>query len=226
VSHLQQQARALGDPTRHALFGMLVDAEAPLTVGDLAHRTGLHHNAVRQHLTTLVEAGLVEAGPGRSKGRGRPARTYAVAPAADGRWGARGPYERLAVWLGEMVRSGAEPEEVGRQVGRGFRSRRSSRSPGPPDPVAVLEEGMAREGFAPERRDSDGSDLQLVLAECPFAEAAAVVPEPVCRFHLGYAEGLVQGVAGLVVEELIPSEHHDGGCLLRCHLDAAHHEQG
>jgi predicted ArsR family transcriptional regulator len=85
---------------------------------------------------------------------------------------------------------------------------------------------MAREGFAPERRDSDGSDLQLVLAECPFAEAAAVVPEPVCRFHLGYAEGLVQGVAGLVVEELIPSEHHDGGCLLRCHLDAAHHEQG
>ena len=59
MSTLQIQARALGDPTRHELFRYIADAARPVEVAELTEHLGLHHNAIRQHLAKLVEAGLV-----------------------------------------------------------------------------------------------------------------------------------------------------------------------
>ena len=59
---LQEQARALGDPTRHAIFRYLADAGTPVDVAELTEHFGLNHNAIRQHLAKLVHAGLVTEG--------------------------------------------------------------------------------------------------------------------------------------------------------------------
>jgi hypothetical protein len=46
---LQDQARALGDPTRHAIF--LAGASADrLGIAELLERFAFNHNAIRQHL--------------------------------------------------------------------------------------------------------------------------------------------------------------------------------
>jgi predicted ArsR family transcriptional regulator len=86
---LQRQARALGEPTRHRIFGHLVSVGRPAGVAELTEVTGLHHNAVRQHLAKLVEAELVVESTERPMGRGRPRLAYTIAPSIDGRWGPR-----------------------------------------------------------------------------------------------------------------------------------------
>jgi predicted ArsR family transcriptional regulator len=120
---LQTQARALGDPSRHALFRYLAEQGTPVGIVKLTSHLGLHHNAIRQHVAKLVAAGLVVESVGPSSGRGRPRLLYAVDPAADGRWGGPNPYERLAAMLTEVVRSGDSPEEVGRRAGAPPRAR-------------------------------------------------------------------------------------------------------
>lgn len=214
MATLQVQARALGDPTRHEIFRALLAADEPLGVAELTSHVGLNHNAVRQHLAKLVAAGLVAESTARPRGRGRPRLEYVVASDAEGRWGGVGPYERLAVLLTEVLRSGDTPVEVGRR----------SVGPGPagaPDdgPAEVLHRRMAGLGFEPEVR-TRGRRVEVTLHTCPFASAAATDPGTVCSLHLGIAEGVAELVDGLVIDELVPRDPHRAGCLLRAHVEA------
>src|SRR5690606_22145162 len=111
---LQAQARALGDPTRHAVFRQIADAPAPLGISDLAERFPFHHNAIRQHVAKLVAAGLVREERAPARGPGRPRHVYLVDPSVAGRWGTAGPYERLSRLLARMPRSGDDARPVGR----------------------------------------------------------------------------------------------------------------
>jgi predicted ArsR family transcriptional regulator len=83
---LQEQARALGDPTRHAIFRTIAEAGRPVGIAELNERHPCNHNAIRQHVAKLVAAGLVVEDTEPAGGRGRPRLVYAVAPAsrADG----------------------------------------------------------------------------------------------------------------------------------------------
>ena len=211
---LQQQARALGDPTRHSIFRYVVDAGTPVGVAELTEHLGVHHNAVRQHLSKLVDAGLLIAGTVPPTGRGRPRLCYRPAPEVDSRWGVEGPYERLSLLLSEMVRSGEDAVSVGRRAAVTSASRRDG------DPVEVLREEMARQGFAPVVTEQDGS-VEMVLENCPFASTALADPGSVCGLHLGIARGVAEGVGGLVVDELERHDPREAGCRLRCHRSAA-----
>src|SRR4051812_44238056 len=115
---LQQQARALGDPTRYAIFRAVVDSGGEVDIAELTDAFGFNHNAIRQHLAKLVAAELVKETTAPSSGRGRPRLVYCVDPRADSRWGGQSSYERLSVLLSEMVRTGDSPETVGRRAGR------------------------------------------------------------------------------------------------------------
>ena len=53
------ESQALGDPSRYAVFEALRAAPAGLLISDLTTLIPLHHNAIRAHLTTLIDAGLV-----------------------------------------------------------------------------------------------------------------------------------------------------------------------
>jgi predicted ArsR family transcriptional regulator len=212
---LQQQARALGDPTRHEMFRYVADAARPVDVPELTEHFGLNHNAIRQHLAKLVDAELVNETTAPATGRGRPRLCYTLAPAVESRWGVTGPYERLSLLLSEIVRTGDSPVDVGRRAGR----RRRLGSTEAVDPVAELVDQMARQGFDPTVRQR-GDDVCVTLQTCPFATTALADPDTVCGLHLGMAYGIADSVDGLVIDELIPKDPRRAHCRLRCHVES------
>jgi predicted ArsR family transcriptional regulator len=212
MTTLQQQARALGDPTRHSIFRYIAESDRPADVIEMTAHFGLNHNAIRQHLAKLVDAGLVVETTAVARGRGRPRLEYSVDPAADGRWGVTSPYERLSVLLTEMIHRGESPVEAGARAGRRHRAG-SSAEPA----LEGITAAMAREGFDPEvrhRRDR----TEIVLRNCPFESAALADPDTVCSLHLGIARGLAEGTE-LAVEDLIRRDPRRANCLLRLRVD-------
>ena len=215
---LQEQARALGDPTRHGIFRYIVEADRPVDIAELTKHFGLNHNAIRQHVAKLVNAGLVTEDRAASVGRGRPRLVYELDPAADSRWDVTGPYERLSVLLAEVVRTGDSPVEVGKRSVR----REPHRTFPDEDPVAVVVQAMERQGFEPAVRTSRGAGVELVLQTCPFASAVLADPKTVCELHLGIAQGAAS-LSGdrIVVDELVPHDPRRANCRLRLHLEPA-----
>jgi predicted ArsR family transcriptional regulator len=213
MTTLQEQARALGDPTRHDVFRYIADADHPVDVSEMTDHFGLNHNAIRQHLAKLVDAELVTEEKAPSTGRGRPRLVYLLDPTAESRWGVTGPYERLSLWLSEIVRTGDSPVEVGRRAGR----RQRLGNTDPADPVGVLVEQMARNGFDPTVRQR-GTHVDLTLQTCPFESTALADPDTVCELHLGMAYGIAEGIDGLEVDELVPKDPRRAHCRLSCHL--------
>jgi len=215
MASLQQQARALGDPTRHAVFAYIRDATHEVDVAELTGHFGFNHNAIRQHLAKLVEAELVVESTAAARGRGRPRLLYSVPPSVDGRWGVAGPYERLAGLLAEIVRSGEPAVEVGRRSV----ADRELVGAGDADPVDVLVAEMARGGFEPTVRRR-GAGIEIVLRTCPYESAALVDPVAVCDLHLGMAQGVAARVGGIAVDELVRHDPRRADCRLRCHVTA------
>lgn len=205
----QREAKALGDPTRHRLFRHIAEASEPVGVAELTALVRLNHNAVRQHLAVLRDAGLVVEGVEQRSRPGRPRLLYRLAPEAAGRWGTPGGYAWLASLLSDAVRRRLEPRQVGRQDGH----LRGAELAGGGDRLDLLEEELERRGFRPTRTER-GRKVELALGRCPFADVAEPNPDTVCQLHLGLAEGLAEGLGGLDVEGLIPKNPHRAGCRL------------
>lgn len=53
--------RALGDETRLRVFQAIVEADGPLSVGEICERVGLSPNLVSHHLQCLKDCTLVDA---------------------------------------------------------------------------------------------------------------------------------------------------------------------
>lgn len=212
---LQEQAKALGDPTRHGIFRYVADSRGPVDVAELTEHFGLNHNAIRQHLAKLVAADLLSEDHAPSTGRGRPRLNYRLHPTVESRWGVTGPYERLSLLLTEMLRTGDSAEEVGRRSAH--RQRRAA--PREADPVVFVVEAMEREGFDPDlitRRDR----VEVVLRACPFETTALDDPDTVCSIHLGLAQGVAEMTGGrVVIDELISRDPRRANCRLRMHRD-------
>ena len=96
---LPLQARALADPTRYAIFEYVDEAVEPVGVAELTAHFGFNHNAIRQHLAKLRDAGLVIEEQRPPTGPGRPALCYRPTPGAADRWDGTNPYERLTGML-------------------------------------------------------------------------------------------------------------------------------
>ena len=207
---LQRRARALGDPTRFRIFRCIVESPGPLRVSQITDELGLNHNAIRQHLAKLREAGLVREERGSSNGPGRPALEYRLATEAAGTWGTVSPYEELARLLLELHKSGRPPREVAADVGRSLAFVRSSRGS-----LEHLEAEMARRGFEP-RRVEQGGEVELILDRCPYEALASTDPDVVCELHLGLAEGIVEAAGAQVeVTQLVAHDPEQAGCRLR-----------
>jgi predicted ArsR family transcriptional regulator len=207
---LQEQARALGDPTRHAIFRHIAQAGRRVGIAELTDSFRFNHNAIRQHLAKLVSAGLVVEAKAAAAGPGRPRLLYEIAPTVEGQWGTTGPYERLSRLLVEIIRTGLEPEEVGRRAAEQFRIASPSG-----DIVADVSAAMARQGFEPDVRTVRGG-AEIVLHNCPFASAALADRRTVCALHLGIAEGLTDDTAA--VTELVAYDPRKAECRVRIRL--------
>lgn len=207
---IQDEARALGEPTRYRLFRALAEAEGPMAVAELTDLVDQGHNAVRRHLAVLVEAGLAEELVEDRHRRGRPRLLYRLAPAAAGRWETDGPYRDLSIALLEVLRSGEDPAEVGARIGAAAPAAASVPGGG----VDAVVQEMARRGFAPSVVVTSDDEVEVVLDSCPFADAAAVLPAVVCALHEGLARGVVGEGSGLAVEALVPGDPAEAGCRL------------
>ena len=210
---LLQEARALGDPTRHRIFRYIGDAGHPVGVAELTDFVQLNHNAVRQHLAVLREAGLVVEEVEERARPGRPRLLYRLHPEVSDRWGATGAYSWLAGLLANAVRRRQEPRQVGRQEGHRLAAQLVDAGAGKGDGVDVLEAQMRRRGFRPTRVDK-GRRVEIVLGRCPFADVAEADPVTVCQLHRGLAEGLAEGLGDMHVERLVAKDPHRAGCRL------------
>jgi predicted ArsR family transcriptional regulator len=221
MTALQEQARALGDPTRQGIFQYVANAPGPVDVAELTDYFGLNHNAIRQHLAKLVNAGLVTEDHAPSSGRGRPRLLYRLDPAAESRWGITGPYEQLSVLLAEILRTGDSAFDVGRRSVSHPRSGTDEND----DPVGVVVEAMERRGFEPVVRNARGNKVDVVLRNCPFESAVLADPDTICDLHLGMAEGVAELADGrLVVDELVAHDPRRANCRLRMHFEPEDHE--
>lgn len=202
-----RQSRALGDPTRHALFIRLRDALWPQTVAELTAHFGLNHNAIRQHLAHLTDAGLVMGEVVASVGRGRPARRYRVVPGAAERWGGESPHQLLSMMLVDLLRDGQDPRSVGVATGRRLAAEYGSDY----DTLQILDGVARRLGFEP-RVVTQLPRLEVVLDRCPFQEPASKAPDVICDLHRGIAEGIAARDEHVVITDLIARPPRRAGC--------------
>lgn len=207
---VQRQARALGDPTRYGIFRFVAAAPAPVRVATLATYLGFNHNAVRQHLAKLTQAGLLTEERASPTTTGRPPLEYRLAPTAMGSWGAPGPYELLALTLLDIADGESTPLEAGADAGRTLAQGCAEGA----DALQTLETEMARRGFEP-RRETRGAVTELVLERCPFVAAATAHPDVVCQIHRGLAAGILDGMqADVQVSDLVVHPPAEAGCRL------------
>ena len=214
MATLQQEARALGDVTRHAIFRYVAGSSEPVDIAELTDLFRLNQNAIRQHLAKLLDVGLIRERTARPGRPGRPRLLFEVSPGVESRWGVTGPYERLSQLLCEVIRSGRQPVEVGRHAGRALKVEAEPWEDG----VDQVASAMLRQGFEP-TVVRQGAQAEVVLGVCPFASTALADPATVCALHLGLAEGLAEGT-GAVVDALDREDPRRAGCRLRLHLES------
>jgi predicted ArsR family transcriptional regulator len=205
---LPLQARALADPTRYAVFQYIDEAVAPVGVAELTAHFGFNHNAIRQHLAKLRDAGLVIEEQRPPTGPGRPALCYRPTPGVADRWDGTNASERLTGMLVALLRGEGSPYDVGRRAGREL----AEEHPLDVDALEIIEAVARRLGFEPRReRRRDGVDV--ILERCPFAASATTAPDIICELHRGLAVGIAEAAAGdVTVTGLVIRTPQRAGC--------------
>ncbi len=221
--------KALGEPTRRALYDHIVSVGDWVGRDEAADAVGIERPNAAHHLDRLAADGLLEVDYRRLSGRqgpgaGRPAKLYRRAheqievslPPRD--------YELAGRLLAEAVdssRSEGTPIDEALELTASAEGRRLAESlrKGHPDweratvharRQAVLE-ALESQGFEP-LVDDEGT---VVLRNCPFHHLAQSHTDLVCGMNLHILEALVDrlGGAGLTAR-LEPAEH---ACCVRLH---------
>lgn len=211
---MQVQARALGDPTRFAIFSFIAERDGLVDVAGLVDELGITHNAIRHHLAKLEDAHLVVHSTEEDRAvAGRPRLQYRVHPAAVGAWGTRCGFETLALLLIDMLKSGESPRAVGRQSGLRLRLGGQPSS----EPLRDLLAQLEVDGLDP-MIDSCFTRTDIVMRRCAYESAAIAAPDIVCEAHLGRIQGMVEAFGGFDVDGLVVRDPRAGGCILQCRV--------
>jgi predicted ArsR family transcriptional regulator len=195
--------------TRERLRSLLLSL-GPSTASVLADRLQVSPAAVRRHLDVLVAEGTVTPREDRRpvlRGRGRPARRYALTDAGH----AAGPsaYDDLAAgalrFLAESVGESAVEAFAQARVGE-LEERHRDLLAAAEDRPAALAEALTQDGYAA-TVTPHGSGVQLCQHHCPVQHVAAEFPQ------LCDAETAALGrLLGVHVQRLATIAHGDGVC--------------
>jgi predicted ArsR family transcriptional regulator len=176
---------------RRMVLSVLREADGPLSVADVATRTGLHINTARFHLDSLVADGTADR---RAEERDIPGRPRVLYTAHEDQSGPRS-YRLLAEMLTGLVGSlnDAElaAEEAGRAWGRHLVERVApSARVDRDEAVGRLSQVLDRMGFEPEALPGRSrGDVEIRLHHCPFVEVARSHGDVVCALHRGVIQG-------------------------------------
>ncbi len=195
--------RGLTQPSRLRLLAE-IQAEPGLLLRELAERTGLHENTVRDHLVVLESEGLIMRQTLHSGRRGRPPESYHPVRSTDGNTEAARRVEQ-ATRHGDLLR----------------RMNADTAGPGLDDDALhqldTLYEHLDDSGFEPEL---DDAGLEIDLVPCPFSTLVDSEQELVCRVHAQLISDTLSLVPGPVRLSLLePRLTHE---LCRVHLGLAH----
>jgi predicted ArsR family transcriptional regulator len=193
----------------------LILENGPVTAAGLSARLGLTPAAVRRHLDNLMADGMVEARTARprgSRGRGRPARLFAMTDA--GRSAFEHAYDDLAAsalrFLAEIAGPGAVTEFARQQIAELERRYLPVvTAADPAERVKALAAALSADGYAASAGGAPaaGGGEQLCQHHCPVAHVAAEYPQ-LCE-----AETEAFGrLLGTPVQRLATIAHGDGIC--------------
>jgi predicted ArsR family transcriptional regulator len=206
----------------------LILENGPVTASGLSARLGLTPAAVRRHLDNLLSDGMIEARTARaygSRGRGRPARLFAITDA--GRSAFEHAYDDLATsalrFLADTVGPDAVAEFARRQIAELERRYLPVVATAPAqDRVRTLAAALSADGYAASastRPGAAGGD-QLCQHHCPVAHVAAQYPQ-LCEAETE-AFGRLLGTA---VQRLATIAHGDGICTTHVTSPALRHNR-
>jgi Predicted transcriptional regulator len=204
--------------TRDAVARSVLE-RGPQCAAELAERLGLSPAAIRRHLDALVADGLLverEPRPSAHRGRGRPARTYALTDA--GRAAFPHAYDDLANTALRYLR-----ETGGDQAVTAFAEHRAaglaaelrplvdSKSP-VATRAAAMAKALSEHGYASTTQnvgepDASAHGVQICQHHCPVAHVAAEFPELCEAETRAFAD-----VLGTYVQRLATIAHGDGVC--------------
>jgi predicted ArsR family transcriptional regulator len=203
------------ETSTRARIARLILEHGPATAAGLSARLGLTPAAIRRHLDNLLADGMIEAREARcygSRGRGRPARLFAITE--PGRSAFEHAYDDLANsalrFLAERAGPGAVAEFARRKIAD-LESRYRPVVDAAPDSqrVQALAEALSTDGYAASASVSPAADggEQLCQHHCPVAHVAAEFPQ-LCE-----AETEAFGrLLGTPVQRLATISRGDGIC--------------
>lgn len=187
--------KTFGEPGRRFdVLQVLKTATTPMGITAIADELGVHPNTVRFHLDALVDEDRVERATAEHNGPGRPPLMFRPTRRMD----RRGPrsYQLLAeiltIGFAADDNPGARAFAAGRAWGRRLDSQAAPENPPTPEESGEqLVDLLDDLGFAPERRQADGTN-QVGLRHCPFLELAEARKSVVCPIHLGLMQGALE----------------------------------
>jgi predicted ArsR family transcriptional regulator len=178
--------RQLGT-TQQKLLRRLLAAPQGATVEALCEALGVTHNAVRQHLTSLIAAGYVDRGSAIPSG-GRPESRYVLLPA--GRELFPRNYGLVAASVLEHLyaTSGkAAVQALLASIGSELGAKASERIAAAGDDAATaLADQLDALGYEAQTVQRDG-EVEVEAYNCVFHALAKMHPD-VCRFDLAFME--------------------------------------
>jgi predicted ArsR family transcriptional regulator len=202
--------KALADDTRYRLYRYIGLAARPVSVREMSRRLSLHPNTLRPHLRRLEEAGLVSREVRKTATVGRPQTLYSARELDSA---GEQDYRLLAEMLTGLVkgkRALAQALELAAEWGAYLLAEVGpGPKPGAEAParrnLAMLRDAMARAGFEPRFRRTQGAAIEITLRDCPFRDLAEDHRELACTLHRGLVEGMVTSLKPpLAVKEFQP----------------------
>lgn len=185
----------------------------PSTAAELAGRLGLTPAGIRRHLDVLLASGQVQAREQRvygSRGRGRPARVFALTDA--GRATFYSAYDDLAISALEFLSEAGGEDAVSRfaqsriaQVEDRYRDNVDNAAPGT-TPADALAAALTEDGYVASTLPSATGE-QLCQHHCPIAHVAERFPQ-FCEVETE----MFSRVLGVHVQRLATIAHGDGVC--------------
>jgi predicted ArsR family transcriptional regulator len=206
------ESSAPGDaPTRERVARSILEL-GPSTAAVLATRLALTPAAVRRHLDHLTDEGVVEPREPRvygTRGRGRPAKVFALTEAGRDRFDQQ--YDDLAVQALRFLSETGGDEAVLAFARRRIETLESrydeilAARPGV-EPAIALAEALTQSGYAASVRESPVGQ-QLCQQHCPVSHVAHEFPQ-LCEAETEF----FSKVLGRHVQRLATIAHGDGVC--------------
>lgn len=178
--------RGLAQASRLRVLGVVLE-EPGLALTDIAERTGLHENTLRDHVRVLEDQGFLDSELEHRGTRGRPRRLYRVVSPETSHPLAQRRIE-IAKQHGDLLR---------RMVGD-----ESALDEESLHQLDALYEHLDDVGLTP---DLDERKLTVTLVPCPFHELVDENREVVCQVHEALIRNVLERAGGpIALDRLLP----------------------